>query len=94
MARIGVASNKSQHQQKDDNDKDAQSFGAVFAGVPVPCDILQRQPVIQDEDEAKRASQDRVEQNEIGDGVGHAGNPLFVVCHNNRSNLDNLSGAG
>jgi hypothetical protein len=54
--------------------------------------------VNQDEVEAKRASQDnenRVEQNVIGDGVGHAGNPLFVVHHdNNRRNLDNLSGAG
>jgi hypothetical protein len=52
--------------------------------------------VNQDEDEAKRASQDnenRVEWNVIGDGVGHAGNPLFVVRHDNQRNLNNLSGA-
>jgi hypothetical protein len=34
--------------------------------------------VIQDEDEAKRASQDRYERNAIGDGVGHAGDPLLL----------------
>jgi hypothetical protein len=60
MART-VASNKHQHQQNDNDDDDegAQSFsGAAFAVVPVPCDILQQWAVNQDEDEAKRASQD------------------------------------
>jgi hypothetical protein len=80
----------------DDDDADAgQRFSTAFAAVPVPADILQRRAVEDEDDEVKaRASRDRVERNATGDGVGHAGDPLFVVNRDNRRNLDNLSGAG
>jgi hypothetical protein len=37
---------------------------------------------------------DRFEFKAIGDALGHDGDPLFFVCHDNQRNIDNLSGAG
>jgi hypothetical protein len=90
-------SHRSERNKRQQNNDDAQSFSAAFAQVPVPNDILQRRAVNQDEVEAEIEAQDnegRSQRNAIGDAVGHAGDPLFVVCRNNRRNLDNLSEAG
>jgi hypothetical protein len=87
--------NERQRQRADDDADAGQRFSTAFAAVPVPSDILQRRLVEDEDDKVKeRASQHRVEQNATGDGVGHAGDPLFVVNRDNRRNLDNLSGAG
>ena len=92
---------RSSKRQRNGDDDDDQSFSAAFAAVKVPDDILQRRAVDQDQVEAEiadreihHAAEDRAERNATGDAGGQDGNPLFVVCRDNRRNLNNLSGAG
>jgi hypothetical protein len=100
MASIPHRSKRNKRQRNGDDDDD-ESFSAAFAEVRVPDDILQRRAVDQDQVEAEiadreiyRAAEDRAKRNATGDAGGQDGNPLFVVCHENRRNLNNLSGAG